>query len=112
MRAVASLTRLSPSSTTIKRRGTPRRWKIAVAATASVGETMAPSAKQAGHDNGTAVRAGAQGATIATTQVGGSTKPAASSTIAAKFARNPRAGEFGAAGDKEGGGRRSKPTLR
>lgn len=42
--AEASLTRLSPSSTVIRRGGSPTRCPIAVAATASVGLTTAPSA--------------------------------------------------------------------
>ena len=46
-RAVASLTRLSPSRIVTTRRGTPSRWKIVVAATASGGATMAPSANAA-----------------------------------------------------------------
>jgi len=44
-RAVASFTRLSPSRIVTMRRGTPTRWKIAVAATASGGATIAPRAK-------------------------------------------------------------------
>jgi len=87
---MASLTRLSPSSTTSKRLGTPKRWKIAVAATASVGETIAPSTKHAGHDNGMAAPAVAQCATTATAPVVTSTRPVANSTIADKFARNSR----------------------
>ncbi len=46
--AVASFTRLSPSRIVTTRRGTPSRWKIAVAATASGGATIAPRAKAAG----------------------------------------------------------------
>ena len=42
-RPEASFTRLSPSSTTTMRRGMFRRDRIAVAATASGGETMAPN---------------------------------------------------------------------
>ena len=45
--AVASLTRLSPSTITTSRRGTPSRFEIAVAAIGSVGETTAPSTKAA-----------------------------------------------------------------
>ena len=42
IRADASLMRLSPSRIVTMRRGTPRRRKIAVAATASGGATIAP----------------------------------------------------------------------
>ncbi len=48
--AVASLTRLSPSITFTSRRGAPRRRMIAVAATGSVGETIAPSANAIGQE--------------------------------------------------------------
>ena len=48
--AVASLTRLSPSITLTIRRGAPSRRMIAVAATGSVGETIAPSAKAIGQE--------------------------------------------------------------
>ncbi len=47
--AVASFRRLSPSRIVTIRRGTPRRWKIAVAATASGGATIAPSVRAAAH---------------------------------------------------------------
>ena len=42
---MASLARPSPSSTTMSRRGRPRRRTMASGATASVGATMAPSTK-------------------------------------------------------------------
>ena len=42
-RPVASLTRLSPSMMVTTRRGTLSRWVTAVAATASGGDTIAPS---------------------------------------------------------------------
>ena len=42
---MASLTRLSPSTRLTIRRGAPTLRMIAVAATGSVGETIAPSAK-------------------------------------------------------------------
>ena len=61
-----------------------------MAATAPVGETRAPSTKQAGHDKGTAVRAVAQCATTATTPVVASTSHVASSTIEATLARTSR----------------------
>ena len=41
--AVASLIRLSPSTIVTRRRGTPKRRAMAVAAIGSVGDTMAPS---------------------------------------------------------------------
>ncbi len=47
MSADASLMRLSPSRIVTIRRETPSRWKTAVAATASGGATMAPSANAA-----------------------------------------------------------------
>ncbi len=47
-RAVASLSRDSPSSTVTIRRGIPTRRAMASAATASGGATTAPSAKAAG----------------------------------------------------------------
>ena len=40
----------SPSTTVTTRRGTPSRPAIAVAATGSVGETIAPSTNAASHD--------------------------------------------------------------
>ena len=46
-RAVASLTRLSPSRTVTTRRGIPTRRAMEVAATASGGATTAPSATAA-----------------------------------------------------------------
>jgi hypothetical protein len=46
-RPEASLTRLSPSSNTVRRCGRRTFCNTALAATASGGETMAPSAKQA-----------------------------------------------------------------
>ena len=48
--AVPSLTRLSPSTIAIARRGTPKRRAIDVAASGSVGETTAPSTKLTGHE--------------------------------------------------------------
>lgn len=48
--AVASFTRLSPSSTVTIRRGIPTRRAMAVAATASGGATTAPSAMAAASD--------------------------------------------------------------
>ena len=48
--AVPSLTRLSPSTIAIARRGTPSRCAIDVAAIGSVGETTAPSTKPPAHE--------------------------------------------------------------
>ena len=45
----ASLIRLSPSMTAVRRLGIPRRRVIGVAARGSVGETIAPSAKATAH---------------------------------------------------------------
>jgi hypothetical protein len=44
-RPVASFIRLSPFRTVVSRDGTRRRWVMALTATASVGETIAPRAK-------------------------------------------------------------------
>ena len=46
---MASLKRLSPSRTLTIRRGAPTRRMIAVAAAGSVGDTIAPSAKDIAH---------------------------------------------------------------
>ena len=48
--AVASLTRLSPSMIAMILRGTEMREAIAVAATASVGATIAPTTNDTGHE--------------------------------------------------------------
>ena len=88
MIAVASLTRLSPSRIVTTRGGTPSRRKIAVAATASGGATMAPSAKAtAGSRNGMMARA-----TSPTTSVVNSTRPTASSAIGRALALKSRIG--------------------
>ena len=49
--AVPSLTRLSPSMIASGLRGAPRRRPISVAASGSVGETIAPSTSDAGHES-------------------------------------------------------------
>ena len=75
--AVASLTRLSPSSTVATRPGTPSRPMIAVVATASGGETMAPRTNASGHPSpGTT-----QCAAAATAAVVASTRPTANSEM-------------------------------
>src|SRR5207247_11418167 len=48
--AVPSLTRLSPSTIAIARRGTPSRCAIEAAAMGSVGEATAPSTKLTDHE--------------------------------------------------------------
>ncbi len=64
------------------RRGAPTRRAISVAASASVGETTAPSVKAAAHD-----RFGiAACATNATPSVVTATRPTASSEIGRRFA--------------------------
>ncbi|CAJ4251949.1 Uncharacterised protein [Burkholderia pseudomallei] len=52
----ASFRRLSPSSSTISRRGSATRSSTAFAATASGGDTIAPSAKHAAHGSPGATR--------------------------------------------------------
>ena len=49
-RAAASLKRLSPSSKVMRRSGRPRRRPMLVAATASIGDTAAPSAMASGRE--------------------------------------------------------------
>ncbi len=84
-----SLTRLSPSITLTSRRGTPSWRVIAVAATGSVGETIAPSA------NATAQgRPISSWPTTATAQVVSSTSPIEVSDSAAGVgAQRPQVGE-------------------
>ena len=83
--AVASLTRLSPSTITTSRRGTPSRFEIAVAAIGSVGETTAPSTKAAAQSSPIA-----SWATTATTTIVIRTRPTASRPIGRAFARRSR----------------------
>ncbi len=88
------------------RRGTPSRWKIAVAATASGGATMAPSVTATAHSiEGTSART-----TIATTTVVNSTRPTASSRIGRTFALKSRMGVKYAAANRIGG-RKSRKTT-
>ncbi|CAN5265900.1 hypothetical protein BH20ACT5_BH20ACT5_01320 [soil metagenome] len=83
---MASLTRLSPARIVTARRGNPTRRPIVVAATASGGATIAPSANAAASGNsGTSAWA-----TSPTTTVVNSTSPIDSSLIGRRFARNPR----------------------
>jgi len=75
------------------RRGTARRWAIAVAATASGGETIAPSAAASGQDMpGTSAIA-----MIATTAALTATSPIASELMFFRFARKSRIGVRNAA---------------
>jgi len=84
--AVASLIRLSPSRIVTIRRGTPSRRKIAVAATASGGATIAPSANAAGQPTpGTSAWT-----TAATTAAVTRTSATASNAIFRAFARMSR----------------------
>jgi len=80
------LIRLSPSITVITRRGRPTRRPIAVAATASVGDTMAPSTKAAPHERPSTAAC----ATAATTSIVASTSPIESREIGRTFARRSR----------------------
>ena len=103
--AVPSLTRLSPSITDVTFRGTPRRRAIVVAASGSVGETMAPSANAAAHG-----RPGiAACAMTATATVVMSTSAIALSVIARMYLRRSRSDEKYAA-LKSSGGRKMKRT--
>ena len=86
MSADASLTRLSPSRIVTTRRGTPSRRKTEVAATASGGATIAPSAKAGAHcSEGTRVPT-----TRPTTAVVNSTSPMASRAMGRAFALKSR----------------------
>ena len=77
-RAIASLTRLSPSRMFTSRRGRPIRRATAVAATASGGATMAPRAKPAARGSpGTSHHA-----TTPTTRVENTTNPTDSKAMA------------------------------
>src|SRR5205809_953517 len=67
---------LSPSTIVITRRGTPRRDAMAVAATGSVGETIAPSTNADGHE-----RPITTWATTATVTIVATTSPTASRVI-------------------------------
>ena len=85
-RPVASFTRLSPSRIVTIRRGRRTRRAIAVAATASGGETMAPRTRAAGHGTpGTRATT-----TAATAAVVATTRPTARSVIEKRFARKSR----------------------
>jgi hypothetical protein len=83
--AMPSLMRLSPSRIVAIRRGTPRRLAIAVAATGSVGETMTPKTKAAGHESPMAACA-----TTATVTAVSGTRPMPKSAIGLTFTLNSR----------------------
>src|SRR5215469_4880630 len=82
-RPAASLSRLSPSNSTISRRGNATRSNTAFAAIASGGETTAPSAKHAAHGRSGTI----QRATKPTASVVNATAPIASSRIPPRFLR-------------------------
>ena len=104
-RPVASLSRLSPSSTVTIARGTRSRLKIAVAATASGGETIAPRVKATGQSRpGTSACA-----TTATTATVARTRPMASEAIGRAWARKSRI-EVKNAAMYSSGGRNSRKT--
>lgn len=89
-RADASLTRLSPSSTVISRGGRPTRRPIAVAATASVGATTAPSATASA--NGMLGKSQCTAAPITTAET--TTRPAESHVISARLRRSSITGRL------------------
>ena len=69
-----------------RRRGSPTRSAIEVAAVGSVGDTIAPSTNAVGQSSPGIIAC----ATAATTTVVASTSPTASSEISAMFARTSR----------------------
>ena len=85
--------RLSPSRMVTIRRGTLSRCAIAVAATASVGETIAPSTNAVPQ----LIPPMAAWATTATVTIVASTSPIASRDIGRRFARMSRSDEKNAA---------------
>ncbi len=80
-----SFTRLSPSISDTIRRGAPSRPAISVAASASVGETTAPSVNATGHE-----RPIHSCATTATTPIVAATRPNARNAIGRRFVRRSR----------------------
>src|SRR5215207_3551922 len=97
--AVPSLMRLSPSSIVTIRLGAPRRPAMAVAATGSVGETIAPAQG----------RPTSRCATEATVRVVSSTRPMDRDAIGLRFALRSR-GEEKKAAEYRSGGRKIKRT--
>ena len=99
IRAVASLNSDSPSINVIAVRGTPRRRNTDVAASASVGATIAPSANAAAQPMlGTSVWA-----TAATTTVVKMTRAIERRAIGPRFRRRSRSGVWNAATNSSGG---------
>ena len=94
--------RLSPPITVLTRSGTPRRRKIASAATGSVGATTAPNTKAAAHG-----RPMTKWAAIATRETVSSTRPIASSRIGRMCARRSR-GDDEKAAELSSGGRKTR----
>ena len=84
--AVASFRRLSPSRIVTIRRGTPSRWNTALDATASGGETIAPSVSATAQ----AMSGTSSLATAPTRNVVNRTRPTASRRIARRFLRRSR----------------------
>src|SRR3954454_6576309 len=103
MSAVESLTSDSPSRTTTSRRGAPTRDAIAVAATASVGATIAPSVNDTAHDMPTT-----SWAISATPTIVNRTQPTASIEIGFRLACRSRSDEKNAAEYSSGGSRMMK----
>ncbi len=97
--AVASLTRPSPSSTVTIRAGMPSRLPTAVAATASGGETTAPTAMAAASPISGTSQCRKKPTTTAETM----TRTTASAEIAVKFRRKSPAGTVIAAEYRIGG---------
>src|SRR5918997_62319 len=102
---VPSFIRLSPPTTVPTRSGTPRRRKIASAATGSVGAKMAPSTNETAHGRPTA-----KWATAATAKVVAKTRPTARSVIALRWARRSSGEEKKAAEFNSGGKKTTKIT--
>ena len=92
--------------TVVIRRGTPSRRAIAVAASGSVGETIAPSANAAAHGRPSI----AAWATTATEHIVTSTRTSAASVIGRRFARRSRTEEKYAALNSSGGRKISRTS--
>ncbi len=99
-RAVASLSRDSPSRMVVTRRGRPMLRATEVAATASGGATMAPSAMATANGIGSSSQA-----TTATPTAVNSTRPTESPRMAARLARMSSSDVDSAAAYSSGGSR-------
>src|SRR5688500_597488 len=97
-RALASLKRLSPSRITSSRCGGRSCFSTVVAAAASGGATIAPSAIAAAHGIAGTIAC----ATTATTMTVSATAPSASPAIGRQFARMSRGDESNAASSRTG----------